>query len=58
MRLLKIDIIRETLMKQIGLQSSLARSQANDQITTVLGGGKSAEFEQCETSAASQGGVV
>ena len=38
-------------MKQIGLQSSLARSEANDQITTVLGGGKSAEFEQCETSA-------
>ena len=51
MRLLKIDIIRETLMKQIGLQSSLARSEANDQITTVLGGGKSSEFEQCETSA-------
>ena len=50
-------------MKQIGLQSSLARSDSNDQITTVLGGGKSSEFEQCETSAgnsqaASQGGVV
>ena len=50
-------------MKQIGLQSSLARSEANDQITTVLGGGKSSEFEQCEISAgnsqaALQGGVV